>query len=55
MEKIYTGKEEKINGTWYPVRVCADSLKEAAKKLYKGQIKSYGKVQDVRGRWTLEK
>lgn len=55
MKKIFVGKEEKINGVWYPVRVYADGLQEATRKLYKGQIKSYGTVQDVRGRWTLEK
>lgn len=50
--KTYTGKEEKINGYWYPVTVHAESVKEANKKLYKGQRKSYGIVQDVRGRWV---
>lgn len=51
MERIYTGKEERINGVWYPVTVKASSLKEAIKKLYKGQRKSYGTVEAVRGRF----
>jgi hypothetical protein len=42
--KKFTGKDEKINGTWYPVTVQADNLKEAIKKLYVGQKKSYGTV-----------
>lgn len=52
--KTYTGKEEKINGYWYPVTVHAENIQEANKKLYKGQRKSYGIVQDVRGRWVEE-
>lgn len=51
--KKYTGKEEKINGVWYPVTVEANSHKEATKKLYKGQRKSYGVVQEVRGRFKV--
>lgn len=47
----YAGKEERINGVWYSVCVEADSYKEATKKLYKGQRKSYGIVEDVRGRF----
>lgn len=50
----WIGKEEKINGVWYPVTVEADTLKEANKKLYKGQRKSYGIVEDIRGRWIKD-
>lgn len=50
----WIGKDEKINGVWYPVIVEADSLKEACKKLYRGQKKSYGIVEDIRGRWIRE-
>jgi len=53
-KKIYTGKEEKINGVWYPVSVRAESVEEANGKLYKGQHKSYGVVEDVRGRWEID-
>lgn len=49
--KKYYGKEERINGVWYPVSVHADSIREANKLLYKGQRKSYGIVEAVRGRW----
>ena len=55
MEKIFVGKEEKINGVWYPVSVRAASVKDANGKLYKGQRKSYGVVEAVRGRWVIEK
>ena len=48
----FVGKEEKINGKWYPVNVTASSVKDANKKLYIGQRKSYGTVTDIRGRWT---
>lgn len=47
----WTGKEERINGVWYPVTVEAESIKDANRKLYKGQRKSYGIVEQVRGRW----
>lgn len=47
----YSGKEERINGMWYPVRVQAENYKDAVRKLYKGQRKSYGIVEDVRGRF----
>ena len=47
----YSGKEEKINGVWYTVTVKARSLKEAISKLYKGQRKSYGVVEAVKGRF----
>jgi hypothetical protein len=50
----YSGKEEKINGKWYPVRVEANSLKEAIKKLKVGQRKSYGIVQEIRGRFSKD-
>jgi len=50
--KTYSGKDEKINGTWHPVTVKADSLKEAIKMLYVGQRKSYGRVEAIRGRFT---
>ena len=53
--KTYSGKEEKINGKWYPVTVKADSHKEAVRKLKKGQRKSYGTVQEIRGRFSEEK
>lgn len=46
----YSGKDEKINGKWYPVTVKANTLKEAINKLYVGQQKSYGTVQAIRGR-----
>lgn len=56
MEKLnkFSGKEEKINGKWYSVTVEAKTLKEAEKKLYVGQRKSYGIVQAIRGRFTKE-
>lgn len=47
----YSGKDEKINGKWYPVTVDANSHKDAVKKLYKGQRKSYGIVEAVKGRF----
>lgn len=47
----YTGKEQRINGVWYPVCVQADSYKDAIRKLYKGQRKPFGIVEDVRGRF----
>ena len=49
--KTYTGKKEKINGIWYPVTVKAETYKEAIKKLYIGQKKSYGIVQNIKGRF----
>jgi len=52
LEHLFVGKEEKINGIWYPVKVYAYSVSDANKKLRKGMRKSYGTVQDVRGRWT---
>jgi hypothetical protein len=53
--KHYVGKDERINGQWYPVRVEAESIQDANRKLYKGQRKSYGTVEAVRGRWLIEK
>ena len=50
----FTGKDEKINGVWYPVTLQADSLKEAIKMLYVGQRKSYGIVEEIRGRFTKD-
>lgn len=50
--KTFTGKEEKINGTWYYVTVKANSYREAVKKIYVGQRKSYGTVEAVRGRFV---
>lgn len=47
-----TGKEEKINGTWYYVTVKANSYREAVKKICVGQRKSYGTVEAVRGRFV---
>lgn len=52
--KTYTGKEERINGTWYPVTVKAENYREAIKKLYVGQRKSYGVVEAIRGRFSEE-
>lgn len=52
---LYTGKDEKINGIWYPVTVNADSLRGALAKLYIGQRKSYGTVEAIRGRFVKEK
>lgn len=56
MEKLkkFSGKDEKINGKWYPVTVEAETLKEAIKKLYVGQRKSYGIVQAIRGRFSKD-
>ena len=48
----YSGKDEKINGKWYPVTVTASSEKEAIKKLKVGQRKSYGTVSAIRGRFS---
>ena len=50
----YSGKDEKINGKWYPVTVKASTVKEAINKLYVGQQKSYGTVQAIRGRFSKE-
>lgn len=50
----WSGKEERINGIWYPVTVEAESLKEANRKLYKGQHKSYGIVEAIRGRFVKD-
>ena len=50
--KKFSGKYEKINGVWYPVTIEADNLKEANRKLYVGQRKSYGTIQAIRGRFT---
>lgn len=49
--KTFIGKEERINGVWYPVIVSADSYKEAIGKLRVGQRKSYGVVEKIRGRF----
>lgn len=51
MKKRYAGKEERINGVWYHVVVEAYSYREAIKKLYVGQRKSYGIVEAIRGRF----
>jgi hypothetical protein len=50
--KTYQGKDERINGTWYPVTVMADNYRNATKMLYIGQKKSYGIVEAIRGRFT---
>lgn len=50
----FSGKDEKINGKWYNVTVEASSLKEAIKKLYVGQRKSYGIVEKIRGRFSKD-
>ena len=47
--KNYSGKEEMINGIWYPVTVKAENLKDANSKLFQGQQKSYGIVQKIKG------
>ena len=52
--KKFSGKDEKINGTWYPVTVSAENLKEAIKKLFVGKRKSYGVVEAIRGRFSEE-
>ena len=49
--KTFQGKEELINGNWYPVTVKAENLQDAISKLKKGMIKSYGKVTAIRGRF----
>jgi hypothetical protein len=49
----YAGKDEQINGKWYPVTVQADSLTEAIQSLRIGQRKSYGRVEAIRGRFYL--
>ena len=53
--KTYTGKEERINGVWYPVSVNAESYSQAIKMLYVGQRKSYGIVEAIRGRFYEDK
>jgi hypothetical protein len=50
-KKTFSGKFEQINGTWYPVTVTAYNLQEANKMLYKGKRKTYGIVQEVKGRF----
>lgn len=50
--KTFEGKEERINGQWFPVVVKAENIKEARTKLYVGQRKSYGVVEAVRGRFV---
>jgi hypothetical protein len=50
----YSGKDEKINGRWYPVTVTASSTKDAIKKLKVGQRKSYGIVSEIRGRFSKD-
>ena len=50
----YTGKNEMINGKWHPVTVQAENLKEAIKMLYVGQRKSYGIVEQIKGRFTKD-
>lgn len=52
-KKYFSGKFEQINGKWYPISVQAYNIKEANKMLFKGQKKSYGIVQNVKGRWIL--
>lgn len=50
--KTFEGKDEMINGQWYPVTVQAENLKDANSKLSVGQRKSYGVVQKIRGRFS---
>lgn len=52
--KNFKGKFEQINGQWFPVYVSAYNIKEANKMLYKGQRKSYGIVQNIKGRWIID-
>jgi hypothetical protein len=52
-KKIFVGKEELINNQWYPVSVTAYSIQEANKLLFKGMRKSYGIVQEIKGRWKI--
>jgi hypothetical protein len=49
--KTYVGKQEQINGVWYPVSVKAENLKEAISNLKKGMRKSYGTVEAIKGRF----
>jgi hypothetical protein len=50
--KQYSGKDERVNGKWYPVTVTANNQHEAIKMLHVGQRKSYGIVETIRGRFT---
>jgi hypothetical protein len=50
--KQFSGKEERINGKWYPVTVTANNQHEAIKMLYVGHKKCYGIVEAIRGRFT---
>jgi hypothetical protein len=50
--KQFSGKDERINGKWYPVTVTANNQREAIRMLYVGQKKSYGIVESIRGRFT---
>ena len=50
----YTGKYECINGQWYPVMVDAYNIQDANKLLKKGMRKSYGIVQEIKGRWKID-
>jgi hypothetical protein len=52
-KKKYVGKEELINNQWYSVSVTAYSIQEANKLLFKGMRKSYGTVQEIKGRWKI--
>ena len=52
--KKFAGKEERINGVWYPVVVEAENVKDAIRKLRVGQHKSYGIVEAIRGRFSEE-
>ena len=52
-KKIFAGKFEQINGSWYAVSVQAYTVKEAIKSLYIGQIKPYGIVEAIKGRFTF--
>jgi len=48
----YEGKEERINGVWYPCApVSADSIREANRRIYVGLRRSYGTIEALRGRW----
>lgn len=53
-KQLFSGKFEKINGQWYPVKVLAYDAKEAIKMLYVGQQKSYGIIEAIKGRFTVD-
>jgi len=50
-KRTFIGKFEQINGHWYPLSVRAYSIKDAIKSTYKGKMKPYGVVQNIKGRF----